>query len=204
MPWLIVGLGNPGPKYSANRHNIGFMVADAIARRMDASFQEKFKGRVARGRFGGAEVVVLEPLTFMNLSGTSVGAAASFFKIAPENVIVVHDELDLPYAQVRVKVGGGHAGHNGLRSTFQHFGADFVRVRCGIGRPAPAANDERAGAQIDVASYVLSDFSSTERETLESLVATATEAVELVVSRGALEAMNVIHPRDKRKGSVAE
>ncbi len=194
MPWLIVGLGNPGPKYSANRHNIGFMVADELVRRLGATFQDKFEGRVARGRLAGVDVLVLEPQTFMNLSGAALGAAASYFKIAPEHVIVIHDELDLPFEQVRVKVGGGHAGHNGLRSVFQHFGADFVRVRCGIGRPV----------QSDVVSYVLSDFSVTERETLGAFVDEAAEAVELIVSRGALEAMNVIHPRQKRKGTMAE
>lgn len=194
MPWLIVGLGNPGPKYSANRHNIGFMVADELVRRLGSGFQDKFEARTARGRLGGADILVLEPQTFMNLSGTSLRAAASFFKIAPEHVIVIHDELDLAFEQVRVKVGGGHAGHNGLRSIFQHFGTDFVRVRCGIGRPAPG----------DVVSYVLSDFSVTERETLGAFVDEAAEAVELIVSRGALEAMNVIHPRQKRKGTTAE
>ncbi|PKN57333.1 MAG: aminoacyl-tRNA hydrolase [Deltaproteobacteria bacterium HGW-Deltaproteobacteria-14] len=194
VPWLIVGLGNPGPKYSANRHNIGFMVADELVRRLGATFQDKFEGRVARGRLAGVDVLVLEPQTFMNLSGAALGAAASYFKIAPEHVIVIHDELDLPFEQVRVKVGGGHAGHNGLRSVFQHFGADFVRVRCGIGRPV----------QSDVVSYVLSDFSVTERETLGAFVDEAAEAVELIVSRGALEAMNVIHPRQKRKGTMAE
>jgi PTH1 family peptidyl-tRNA hydrolase len=170
------------------------MVADELVRRLGATFQDKFEGRVARGRLAGVDVLVLEPQTFMNLSGAALGAAASYFKIAPEHVIVIHDELDLPFEQVRVKVGGGHAGHNGLRSVFQHFGADFVRVRCGIGRPV----------QSDVVSYVLSDFSVTERETLGAFVDEAAEAVELIVSRGALEAMNVIHPRQKRKGTMAE
>jgi len=193
VPWLIVGLGNPGPRYRENRHNIGFMVADAIARRMGATFQSKFEGQAARGRFGGDDVLVLEPQTYMNVSGVALNAAATFFKTAPEHVIVIHDELDLPYGQVRVKVGGGHAGHNGLRSIFQHFGADFLRVRCGVGRPADG----------DVADYVLSDFSAAERETLGSFVDDAVEAVELIVSRGALEAMNVIHPRQRRKETTA-
>lgn len=195
MPWLIVGLGNPGPKYSGNRHNIGFMVVDAVARRLGATFQRELDGRVARGRFAGADVILLEPQTFMNLSGVSLRAASTFFKIAPEHVIVVHDELDLPYPQVRVKVGGGHGGHNGLRSIFDHFGADFLRVRCGVGRPADG----------DIVEHVLSDFSALERETLEpDLIDEAVEALELIVSRGALEAMNVIHPRSKRKASLAE
>ena len=193
MPWLIVGLGNPGPSYSAHRHNVGFMVVDELARRVGDSFREKFKGRVARGRLGGDEVTLLEPLTFMNLSGVSVGAAAGFFKVTPERVVVVHDELDLPFGQVRVKVGGGHAGHNGLRSIFAHFGADFVRIRCGIGRPPDG----------DVSNYVLSGFTRDEQVELGRLVDEAAAAAELVVSRGPLEAMNTIHPQQKRKGSTA-
>jgi len=194
VPWLIVGLGNPGPSYSAHRHNIGFMVVDELARRMAERFSEKFKGRVARGRLSGDEVTLLEPLTFMNLSGASVGAASSYYKFTPERVIVVHDELDLPFAQVRVKVGGGHAGHNGLRSIFAHFGSDFVRVRCGIGRPAHG----------DVSGYVLSGFSPDEQPDLRRLVDDAADAVELIVGRGALEAMNTIHPQQKRRGSAKE
>jgi len=194
MPWLVAGLGNPGPKYSGNRHNIGFMVADEIARLMGERFTAKFKGEVARGRFGEQDVLVLKPMTYMNLSGVSVGGAASFFKIPLEQVVVIHDELDLPYEQVRVKVGGGHAGHNGLRSIFQHFGREFVRVRCGIGRPVHG----------EVTDFVLSDFSTGERVTLPHLVEDGARAVELIVSRGPLAAMNELHPQQKQRDRQRE
>src|SRR5262245_12451606 len=118
MTWLIVGLGNPGSQYAKNRHNIGFMVVDALASRMGVSWQTKFNGHWAKGSLGGNDVALLKPMTWMNLSGTSVGSAGAFFKTPPEQVVVVHDELDLAYRDVRVKIGGGHAGHNGLRSIF--------------------------------------------------------------------------------------
>lgn len=207
MPRLIVGLGNPGPRYADNRHNIGFMVADAVVKRMGARYERKHKGELARGRLGGVEVLVLKPLTYMNLSGASVAAAFTSIDTPLEHVIVVHDELDLAFEQVRVKVGGGHAGHNGLRSIFEHLGAalrrsdpeadpspnGFIRVRCGIGRPAHG----------DVSSHVLSGFSDDERITLPTLVDDAVEAVELIVTRGPLEAMNTVHPRQKMKGAEA-
>ncbi len=189
MSWLVVGLGNPGPGYSGNRHNIGFMVVDELARIMGERFRQKFKGDHARGRLGNEDLHLLKPMTYMNRSGTSVGAAAAFFKLPPENVVVIHDELDLQFEQLRVKIGGGHAGHNGLRSIFQHFGRDFVRVRCGIGRPAHG----------DVSDYVLSDFSRDERITLSHAIDDAVRAVELITGRGPLEAMNAIHPEQRAK-----
>lgn len=203
MPRLIVGLGNPGPRYADNRHNIGFMVADAIVARMGERYERKHNGELARGRLGGVDVLVLKPLTYMNLSGTSVAAAFTSIEIPLEHVIVVHDELDLPFEQVRVKAGGGHAGHNGLRSIFDHLGAalqrdapdgdrapnGFIRVRCGIGRPSHG----------DISSHVLSDFSADERITLATLIDDAADAVELVVTRGPLEAMNTVHPQQKKK-----
>lgn len=149
---LIVGLGNPGTKYQNNRHNIGFKVAEELARGND--FKEKFKGLYAQAVIDGEKVVILKPLTFMNLSGESVRAACDFFKVEPADVIVVHDELDLDPTKVKIKTGGGEAGHNGLKSITQHLGTpNYKRVRIGIGRPTN---------QAEVHNYVLSDFSKAE------------------------------------------
>lgn len=183
--WLVCGLGNPGPKYAGNRHNIGFMVAGALARAMGAEFRTGFKGVYAKGRLAGQDAVVLEPLTYMNLSGVSLGLAATFFKAAPETTIVIHDELDLAFGDVRLKVGGGHAGHNGLRSIFEHFGRDFARVRVGIGRP------ERG----DPASHVLSDFDPVEAASLGDVVEAAAQAVTLAIQDGPRSAMNTVNQK---------
>jgi len=148
MTWMIVGLGNPGPSYAKHRHNIGFMVIDKMATSVGGGFREKFHAHWARGTVSGKDALLLKPMTWMNLSGTSVGEAGAFYKVKPDQCIVLHDELDIPFGEVRVKVGGGHAGHNGLRSIFEHYGKDFVRVRCGIGRPKHG----------DVTNHVLGDF----------------------------------------------
>lgn len=192
MPWLLVGLGNPGPRYAGNRHNIGFMVAEELARRMGEPFRDKFDGRMARGRLAEEDVVVLEPLTFMNRSGTSVAAAAAFFKVDLPQVVIIHDELDLPFASLRIKVGGGHGGHNGLRSIFQHLGKDFLRVRCGIGRPADG----------DVTGHVLGDFAAAERGEVASLIDTAADAVETVLRVGPERAMNAFHTISNQGGPI--
>ena len=160
MLWLLAGLGNPGRTYAGNRHNIGFMVIDELARRAGANFSSKFKSEYVRTRLANKDVLLLKPITYMNKSGVGLGLAASFFKIPPERVIVVHDELDHDYGRVQVKIGGGHAGHNGLRSIFEHYGKDFARIRCGIGRPVHGS----------VSSYVLSDFSTDETPHLEGFV----------------------------------
>lgn len=179
MSWLVVGLGNPGPSHEGQRHNIGFMVADELARRSGETWRDKFKGQLARCRVAGADAWVLKPMTYMNRSGIPVGQAASFYKVPPERVVVIHDELEFDWRQVRVKVGGGHGGHNGLRSLMSHFGKDFVRIRCGIGRP-------RHG---DVANYVLTDFDALERAELEDVIWAAADAAELVVAEGPARAM---------------
>jgi len=159
---LIVGLGNPGPKYVRNRHNIGCLAADAIARaHAAASFRAKFQGEVAEVRFATGKALILKPETFMNFSGDSVRAALDFHKLTPGDVIVLHDELDLAPGRVRVKTGGGHAGHNGLRSIIGHIGPDFTRVRLGIGHP---------GDKALVSNHVLSDFTKAEAEWLEPLL----------------------------------
>ncbi len=170
---LIVGLGNPGPKYERTRHNIGFMAADAIARRYEfRPPREKFNGEIAEGEIGGERICVLKPMTFMNESGVSVAAAARFFKIEPSDVMVIHDELDLPAAKMRVKRGGGAAGHNGLRSIDAHLGNDYWRIRLGIGHP---------GRKDLVLSFVLQNFLPDETVWLEKLVPAVAEAIGLMV-----------------------
>lgn len=159
---LFVGLGNPGAKYQNNRHNIGFMALDQIASDHGFSpWKKKFQGQVCDGRLGRAKVTLLKPETFMNLSGQSVGEAMRFYKITPADVVVFHDELDLAPAKIKCKTGGGHAGHNGLRSIHQHIGVEYDRVRMGIGHP---------GHKDKVASYVLNDFAKAEQSWLDDVI----------------------------------
>jgi PTH1 family peptidyl-tRNA hydrolase len=158
---LFVGLGNPGAKYSQNRHNIGFMALDRIAEAGFTPWKSKFQGAIAEGRIGSEKVILLKPATFMNLSGQSVGEAMRFYKLTPNDITVFHDELDLVPGKVRLKTGGGHAGHNGLRSLHQHIGPDYHRVRMGIGHP---------GHKDKVARYVLHDFAKSDAPWLEDLL----------------------------------
>ena len=159
---LLVGLGNPGGKYARNRHNIGFMAVDAIARGHGfAPWRAKFQGEIAEGRLGADKALLLKPGTFMNLSGDAVRAAASFYKLTPADIIVFHDELDLAPGKLRVKTGGGHAGHNGLRSIQAHMGPDFMRVRLGIGHP---------GHKDLVTPHVLGDFAKADESWLNDLL----------------------------------
>lgn len=159
---LMVGLGNPGARYAGNRHNVGFMAVDRIAADHGFSpWKARFQGSVAEGRLGNARVTLLKPGTFMNLSGQSVGEAMRYLKLTPAEVVVLHDELDLAPGKVRVKQGGGHAGHNGLRSIHQHLGEAYGRVRIGIGHP---------GHKDRVAGYVLSDFAKAEAELLDDMI----------------------------------
>lgn len=159
---LIVGLGNPGAKYAANRHNIGFMAVDHIAADHGFSpWKARFQGLTSEGRLGDARITLLKPQTYMNLSGQSAGEAMRYLKLEPADVIVLHDELDLAPGKCRIKQGGGHAGHNGLRSIHQHIGADYERVRLGIGHP---------GHKDRVAPYVLSDFSKADQDWLDDLL----------------------------------
>lgn len=179
---LVAGLGNPGPKYSGHRHNVGFMLVDELARRLGAdAFRDKFSGQFARARLsGGRELVLLKPQTFMNLSGESVQKALAFFKLEPDALLVAHDELDLPFGTLKLKRGGGTAGHNGLKSIVQHCGGpDFARIRLGIGRPP------RQGVE-----HVLSDFSRQECQELPAVLERASLAVVDVVDRGLSAAMN--------------
>lgn len=159
---LFVGLGNPGPKYAGNRHNIGFMALDQIAADHGFSpWRSKFQGSLTEGTQGSEKVLLLKPETFMNLSGQSVGEAMRFYKLTPADVTVFHDELDLAPGKLKLKVGGGHAGHNGLRSIHQHIGPEYARVRLGIGHP---------GHKDRVAGYVLSDFAKAEADWLDDLM----------------------------------
>lgn len=195
-PVLIAGLGNPGAEYASTRHNAGAMALADLAERMGQGdrFKTKFDGEVAAGTMAGRPCVLLRPATYMNDSGRSVGAAASFYRVAPADVIVLHDELDLPLGQVRVKLGGGHAGHNGLRSIVASLGTpEFMRVRMGIGRPPATFGGE-------VADYVLSSFGAAERAELPGMIALAADAVAQVLADGLERAMNRINTRPAGAG----
>ncbi|SLN44718.1 aminoacyl-tRNA hydrolase [Pseudooctadecabacter jejudonensis] len=174
---LFVGLGNPGAKYAHNRHNIGFMALDRIADDHGfAPWRAKFQGQLTEGKLGSEKVIMLKPTTFMNLSGQSVGEAMRFFKLDSTDITVFHDEIDLAPAKVRVKSGGGHAGHNGLRSIHQHIGPHYDRVRMGVGHP---------GHKDRVPSYVLADFAKAEQEWLDDVLrGTSDGAVKLAADDG--------------------
>ena len=182
---LIAGLGNPGGKYAANRHNIGFMAVDEIARRHGFSpWRRRFSGLAAEGRLGGDKVILLKPMTYMNESGRSLGEAMRFYKLEPADVLVIHDELDLAPGKARIKSGGGHAGHNGLRSIMAHVGADFHRLRLGIGHPG----DKRR-----VHDYVLRDFTRAERKWLEPLLEAVADNAPLLVEEDYSTFLNRLH-----------
>ena len=173
---LVAGLGNPGRERARDRHNAGWMVVDELARRRGASFRSKFSGRLAETRLEEARIALLEPETYMNESGRSIAAAARFFKVAPEHVLVVHDDVDLEVGRLQARLGGGLAGHNGLRSIATALGTqDFLRLRIGVGRPA-------RGDRRPVADYVLSPFEPA--DDAEAIVASAADAVECLVSDG--------------------
>jgi PTH1 family peptidyl-tRNA hydrolase len=184
--WLVVGLGNPGPKYAGNRHNVGFMVLDLLAERVGARFKaHKGRADVVEGRLAGRRVLLAKPMSFMNVSGGPVASLRDFFKVPVERIVVVHDELDIPFATLRLKRGGGDNGHNGLRSLSQSLGSkDYLRVRWGIGRPP--------GRQ-DPADFVLKDFSAAERKELPFHVDRAADAVEALLSGTLESAQNTYH-----------
>ncbi|APR86034.1 Peptidyl-tRNA hydrolase [Minicystis rosea] len=189
---LVVGLGNPGREYASHRHNVGFMAVDELARRVGAdAFREKFSGEYARCEIAGEPAILLKPATYMNLSGQSVQPAMAFFKVAPAELVVLHDELDIPFGEVRLKMGGGHAGHNGLRSLLERVsGGDFGRIRIGVGRPPP-------GFRGEVADFVLSGFDPQERVALPDLVKKAGDAVLDIARRGFGPAMNARNTKPK-------
>ncbi|MEU3044273.1 aminoacyl-tRNA hydrolase [Streptomyces diastaticus] len=180
-PWLVVGLGNPGPEYTANRHNVGFMVADLLAARAGGKFKaHKARAQVLEARIGapgpgGRRIVLAKPQSYMNLSGGPVTALRDFYKVPTERIVAVHDELDIDYGALRLKLGGGDNGHNGLKSMTKSLGPDYHRVRFGVGRPP---------GRMQVADFVLKDFSSTERKELDYFVDRAADAVEALVVAG--------------------
>lgn len=184
---LIVGLGNPGAKYAANRHNIGFMAVDRIAADHGfAPWKARFQGLASEGRMGQERVTLLKPQTFMNLSGQSVGEAMRYLKLTPADVIVFHDELDLAPGKCRVKQGGGHAGHNGLRSIHQHIGADYGRVRLGIGHP---------GHKDRVSGHVLSDFAKADADWLDDLLRGISDGAEALAQGDGPRFQNAVAAR---------
>lgn len=189
--WLVAGLGNPGPGYAGHRHNVGQLVVDELATRIGATFgRHKTQSLVAEGRVepGAPKLVLAKSTGFMNASGGPVSRLLKFYSLAPDRLIVVHDELDLPFDTIRLKSGGGPGGHNGLRDVISAVGPDFIRVRIGIGRPP--------GRQ-DPADFVLSTFSKAERELLPTVVADAADAVEQIVADGLVAAQQRWHaPRD--------
>ncbi|ATL28345.1 aminoacyl-tRNA hydrolase [Streptomyces formicae] len=181
-PWLIAGLGNPGPEYAMNRHNVGFMVADLLAHRMGAKFKRaaKAQAQVVEGRIGAPgptsrRVILVKPMSYMNVSGGPVTALRDFYKVPTEHIVAVHDELDIDYGTLRLKLGGGDNGHNGLKSMTKAMGPDYHRVRFGIGRPP---------GRMQVADFVLKDFSSSERKELDYFVDRAADAVEALIIEG--------------------
>lgn len=181
---LIVGLGNPGPKYAGHRHNIGFMALDRLAEDHGfASWKGKHQGSVSEGRFGTGRAVLLKPETFMNNSGQSVQAAMRFYKLDPADVIVLHDEIDLAPGKVKYKMGGGHAGHNGLRSIHAHIGADYGRVRLGVGHP---------GHKDRVPSYVLHDFAKADQEWLDDVLRGLSDGAPFLAAGDAAKFSNAV------------
>ena len=187
--WLIVGLGNPGAEYAHNRHNAGQMVVDELARRIGSGFKShKSRSQVLEGRFGigGPRVVLAKPLGYMNVSGGPVSALARFYDIEPGHVIAVHDEIDIPFNTVKLKLGGGEGGHNGLRDISKALATkDYLRVRVGVGRPP---------GRMDTADYVLRDFSGPEKKELLFLIDSAADAVEALVRDGLQAAQQEFHP----------
>ncbi|MER5646230.1 aminoacyl-tRNA hydrolase [Streptosporangium sp. NPDC002524] len=187
--WLVVGLGNPGPEYAGNRHNAGFMVLDELAARAGGRFKaHRSRAEVLEGRLAGVPAVLAKPLSFMNLSGGPVKALADFYKVDPARVVVVHDELDIPYGALRAKLGGGDNGHNGLKSITKSLATkDYLRVRFGIGRPP---------GRMDAAAYVLRDFATAERKDLAFLVDRASDVVESLIRAGLEPTQNAFHTGD--------
>jgi len=184
--WLIAGLGNPGPDYAASRHNLGFLVADQEAERMDVGFKRARQHVfAASGKLAGQGVIVAKPMSYMNLSGGPVASVGGYYKIPPERIIVVHDEIDLPFGTIRLKQGGGDAGHNGVKSVTAALRTNnFYRVRVGVGRPP---------GRREAAHHVLNDFTKAERKELPLLVERAADAVEALLERGLAAAQNEFH-----------
>ncbi len=185
---IIVGLGNPGPEHQLTRHNAGFWFVDLLARRHGGEFRDyrKYSGETAKITLSERELILLKPTTYMNRSGLSVRQLSDFYKVAPEDILVVHDELDLPVGSVRLKQGGGHGGHNGLRDTIAHIGENFWRLRLGIGHP---------GNKTEVIDYVLTRAARAEEDLILESVSTAADCMPLLLEQGAERAMTRLHSR---------
>lgn len=186
-PLLVVGLGNPGPAYAKTRHNVGFMVADVLASRIGSAFKvhKKSGAEVITGRLAGAPVVLAKPRCYMNESGRQVGPLAKFYSVPPGRIVVIHDELDIDFGRIRLKVGGGEGGHNGLRSVASALGSkEFQRVRIGVGRPP---------GRKDPAAFVLEAFSAAERAEVPTICEQAADATELLIAGGLEPAQNTVH-----------
>jgi peptidyl-tRNA hydrolase, PTH1 family len=190
--WLIVGLGNPGPQYAGNRHNVGFMCADTLAAELGSAFKrDRSRAMTVTGRLAGLPVVLAKPMSFMNVSGGPVASLRAFYKLPNDRIVVIHDELDLPFGTVRLKLGGGDNGHNGLRSVTSALGSrDYYRIRIGIGRPP---------GRMDPADYVLRDFAPAERKELPEILDRAAESAQILLQRGLAAAQNEIHPQNEMR-----
>lgn len=187
---IIVGLGNPGPEHVLTRHNAGFWFVDALAQRLDGRFRShtRFQGEICRVTIDGSEITLLKPATYMNRSGLAIRALSDYLKVAPTETLVVHDELDLPVGDARFKLGGGHGGHNGLRDTITHIGADFWRLRIGIGHP---------GDKSQVIDYVLRRAPKAEEDRILDSIANSLDALPVFLGQGAEKAMNGLHGKAK-------
>ncbi len=186
-PQLVVGLGNPGPQYEKTRHNVGFMVADLLAGRLGGTFKlhKRSGAEIVTGRLGNRPVILAKPRTYMNESGRHIGPLAKFYSVSPADVIVIHDELDIDFGRIRLKLGGGEGGHNGLRSVVNALGTkDFHRVRIGIGRPP---------GRKDPAAFVLENFTAAERAEVPAICEQAADATELLIESGLESAQNLVH-----------
>jgi peptidyl-tRNA hydrolase, PTH1 family len=185
--WLVVGLGNPGPEYAGNRHNAGYMCADLLAVQIGLTFKrDRSRAMAANGRLRDVPVTLAKPLSFMNLAGGAVASLRAFYKLPTEQILILHDELDLPFGAIRLKLGGGDNGHNGLRSVTAALGTrDYHRLRIGIGRPP---------GRMDPADFVLRNFSAAERKELPDVLTRSADAVETLLTRGLAAAQNEFHP----------
>jgi PTH1 family peptidyl-tRNA hydrolase len=185
---IVAGLGNPGPEHQLTRHNAGFWFVDLLARRFGGEFRDyrKYSGEIARVTIGAQDLILLKPTTYMNRSGLAVRQLSDFFKVAPEEILVAHDELDIPVGSVRLKHGGGHGGHNGLRDTIVHMGDNFWRLRLGVGHP---------GNKAEVIDYVLTRAPRAEEDMIMGAVTTAADAMPLLLEQGAERVMSKLHGR---------
>lgn len=190
--WLIVGLGNPGSKYQFTRHNVGFMAVDLLAEKLRLRFQSQFKGEFAKGSWGDHQIGLLKPQTYMNLSGQSVQPCLGFYKIPLSQLIVLHDDLDQPFAQIRIQKNRGHGGHNGIKDISAMMASmDYARIKMGIGRPPHA--------DFSVADYVLQNFSGEEMKALPEFLHTSLDAAEAIIKNGAEKAANVFNQATMKK-----